>query len=156
MMNPSSGASIKSAMRYWGCAIQAGTQISGAFGVGSQSSLSIKELSQQFSPLAFACIPHLSTGSSLDWDTIINSLSNDAKRILHSATDNSQPSVRFDTSQKSVTLFMPGFEKAEIKLYQVCILVSDCPNVFLYSVRIWFCFIIQNHIILFYRISDSR
>ncbi|KAH7682687.1 arsenite-transporting ATPase protein [Dioscorea alata] len=118
VMNPSSGASIKSAMRYWGCAIQAGTQISGAFGVASQSSLSIKELSQQFSPLAFACIPYLSTGSSLDWDTIINSLSNDAKHILHSATDDSQPSVRFDTSQKLVTLFMPGFEKAEIKLYQ--------------------------------------
>ncbi|KAM0944286.1 putative HSP20-like chaperone, anion-transporting ATPase-like domain, arsA, HSP20-like protein [Dioscorea sansibarensis] len=118
VMNPSSGASIKSAMRYWGCAIQAGTQISGAFGVASQSSLSIKELSHQFSPLAFACIPNLSTGFSLDWDTIINSLSNDARHILHSATHDLQPSVRFDTSQKSVSLFMPGFEKSEIKLYQ--------------------------------------
>ncbi|KAJ0989114.1 hypothetical protein J5N97_007470 [Dioscorea zingiberensis] len=118
VMDPSSGVSIKSAMRFWGCAIQAGTQISGAFGVASQSSRSIKELTEQFSPLSLACMPHLSTGSSLDWDTIINSLSKDVKCILHSASHNLQPSVRFDTDQKSVTLFMPGFEKSEIKLYQ--------------------------------------
>jgi HSP20 family molecular chaperone IbpA len=28
-------------------------------------------------------------------------------------------SVKFDVESKSVTLFMPGFDKSEIKLYQV-------------------------------------
>lgn len=117
VMDPNRSASISSALRYWGCAIQAGTQITGALGFAPQSSM-VVEVADTFYPLTFAPVPYLSTDSSVDWDVTLNSLGEKTKDLLGATTTSLQSSVRFDPSQKSVTLFMPGFDKSEIKLYQ--------------------------------------
>ncbi|XP_008787920.2 uncharacterized protein At1g26090, chloroplastic [Phoenix dactylifera] len=117
VMDPSRSASVRSALRYWGCAIQVGTQITGALGFAPQSSM-VAEVADKFSPLSFAPVPYLSTDSSVDWDATLNSLGKKTKDLLGATNESLQSSVRFDPIQKSVTLFMPGFDKSEIKLYQ--------------------------------------
>ncbi|CAA6661244.1 unnamed protein product [Spirodela intermedia] len=119
VLDPSRPISISSALRYWGCAIQAGTQISGAFGFAPPlSPMSLTEVSEKISPLSFALVPYLSTESPVDWDSVLNTLSDEVKGILDSSQSGTQPLVRFDSAKRTVTLFMPGFDKSEIKLYQ--------------------------------------
>lgn len=122
-MDPKRSITITSALRYWGCAIQAGTQISGALGFAPQSSSISQEVAGKFTPLSVGTLPYLLIDSSLDWDAAISSLSQDTEDLLTTTHKCSHPSVTFDTSQKSVKLFMPGFDKSEIKLYQVCHLI---------------------------------
>lgn len=120
VIDPSRPMSISSALRYWGCAIQAGTQISGAFGFAPPlSPTSLADVSGKISPLAFALVPYLSTESPVDWDSVLSTLSDEVKAILDSSQSGTQPLVSFDSARRTVTLFMPGFDKSEIKLYQV-------------------------------------
>ncbi|OAY65365.1 Uncharacterized protein, chloroplastic [Ananas comosus] len=118
VMDPKRSITITSALRYWGCAIQAGTQISGALGFAPQSSSISQEVAGKFTPLSVGTLPYLLIDSSLDWDAAISSLSQETEDLLTTTHKCSHPSVTFDTSQKSVKLFMPGFDKSEIKLYQ--------------------------------------
>ncbi|XP_058180923.1 uncharacterized protein At1g26090, chloroplastic [Rhododendron vialii] len=124
VMDPNSPTSVNSALRFWGCAIQAGAEVSGAFGVASPNSSgeSIGTVKKNFSPLPCSLIPHLSVIPSPDWNEImLNETSAHAKELLSLNTRHNiavVPSVRFDPANKSVTLFMPGFDKSEIKLYQ--------------------------------------
>ncbi|OEL36695.1 Uncharacterized protein BAE44_0002292 [Dichanthelium oligosanthes] len=53
----------------------------------------------------------------LNWSRALSSLSQNTKEQLRN-TSMVYPSVTFDSVQKSVALFMPGFDKSEIKLYQ--------------------------------------
>lgn len=124
VMDPTSPASVQSALRYWGCTIQAGAQISGALAfissdLNAESTASLKE---KFSPLSLAFMPQFSTGSSVDWNTVLRDVSSRGPRDLLSLSKSltgSLPSpVKFDPGNKSVTLLMPGFGKSEIKLYQ--------------------------------------
>lgn len=125
VLDPDNPASINSALRYWGCTIQAGAQISGAFAIASPNldTESEEELKKIFSPLPFAFIPHISLGSPpLDWVAITrNTVGGNAQNILSAPASGSSSlmsSVTFDAARKLVTLFMPGFDKSEIKLYQ--------------------------------------
>ncbi|KAL5726065.1 hypothetical protein ACHQM5_009136 [Ranunculus cassubicifolius] len=115
VMNPNSPMSVKTALRYWGCAIQSGASVSGVFGFGVQSS---ETAENDFSPLPFAFMPYISTNSPIDWDGVV--LKEDVQDLLFAEANNNKlrPSVEFDDAKKSVTLFMPGFDKSEIKLYQ--------------------------------------
>uniref|UniRef100_A0A9I9D2V0 ArsA_ATPase domain-containing protein n=1 Tax=Cucumis melo TaxID=3656 RepID=A0A9I9D2V0_CUCME len=124
VMDPTSPASVQSALRYWGCTIQAGAQICGALAFTSshfnaEASASLKE---KFSPLSLAFIPQFSIGSSVDWNTVLRDASSKGPRDLLSSskslTSSLIPPVKFDPGNKSVTLLMPGFGKSEIKLYQ--------------------------------------
>nr|XP_043607629.1 uncharacterized protein At1g26090, chloroplastic [Erigeron canadensis] len=116
--------SLNSALRYWGCAIQAGAFVSGAFGVThsgcDQEHLEIAETT--FSPLPFASYPSISFSNPLNWDNIMqNGHSSNARDLLsalRSGSSGHMQSVTFDPANKSVTLLMPGFDKSEIKLYQ--------------------------------------
>jgi len=125
-MDPNSPTSINSALRYWGCTIQAGAQISGALGITSQQeNLEILERAKkEFSPLPSAFISRLLMNNPIDWSRVLLDTDNeDARHLLNSLTSQVvvMPSpVRFDIKRRSVTLFMPGFDKSEIKLYQVC------------------------------------
>ncbi|KAK6931447.1 ArsA, HSP20-like domain [Dillenia turbinata] len=120
VMDLNSEISVKSALRYCGCAIQAGAQVSGALGVAYQhsSAESVKEIQRNFSPIPFASIPHL--GLPPDWDAMLNTLSEDTRNLLSPPTHGSSclSPVQFDLARKSITLFMPGFDKSEIKLFQ--------------------------------------
>lgn len=123
MMHPDSPISVNSALRYWGCTIQAGAQVSGAFGIASPhlNVESMETVKKIFSPLPFAFIPQFQVRFPLDWNEILlNTVSKDAKNLLSVPASHSSnmSSVKFDSAKKSVTLLMPGFDKSEIKLYQ--------------------------------------
>ncbi|KAL6577706.1 hypothetical protein OROMI_010034 [Orobanche minor] len=123
IMDPINPMSLKSALRFWGCAVQAGSQISGAFGLTTPDApmaLASKTVEINFSPLPSASIPYLKLSDHPCWNEIMGSdNSKDARDLLSETNDTRVPSsVRFDSSNKSVKLFMPGFDKSEIKLYQ--------------------------------------
>lgn len=123
-MDPSRPTSLSSALRYWGCAIQAGTEISGAFAFSNaeSSSLSaVEDAKKKMSPLPTAIIPNITptTDTPLDWNMILEAIAIDAKELLNMSSRNVQSLMQFDESKKTVTLFLPGFDKSEIKLYQV-------------------------------------
>lgn len=137
VMDPTSPASVQSALRYWGCTIQAGAQISGAFAFISShvDAESVSRLKENFSPLSLAFMPKFSIGSPVDWNTVLHDASSKGPRDLLSSSKSHISSllspVKFDPGNRSVTLFMPGFEKSEIKLYQArsfFLLVGYCPN----------------------------
>lgn len=117
--------SINSALCYWGCAVQAGALVSGAFGVTHSGcdQEHLETAKKTFSPLPFASYPSISFNNSLNWKDIMhNDNSNNARDILSVSKNGSiefMQSVTFDPMNKSVTLLMPGFDKSEIKLYQV-------------------------------------
>ncbi|TYK09076.1 ArsA_ATPase domain-containing protein [Cucumis melo var. makuwa] len=122
VMDPTSPASVQSALRYWGCTIQAGAQICGALAFTSshfnaEASASLKE---KFSPLSLAFIPQFSIGSSVDWNTVLRDASSKGPRDLLSSskslTSSLIPPVKFDPGNKSVTLLMPGFGKGGSEL----------------------------------------
>ncbi|ESQ34245.1 hypothetical protein EUTSA_v10007585mg [Eutrema salsugineum] len=125
VMDPNNPMSVKSALRYWGCTIQAGSHASAAFAISSSSNLpteSHKTTKEEFVPLPFASALVPFTRNGLDWDKILLDQENSSVRELLSGIlsqgGSLKPPVMFDTAKKSVTLFMPGFEKSEIKLYQ--------------------------------------
>lgn len=120
VMNQDSQLSVMSALRYWGCAIQAGAQVSGAFAFASPN-LELADRAKIFSPLPFASIPHLSMSAHPDWnEVLLNAQSQDARRLLNLTSKQTSilPPVSFDPGNKSITLLMPGFDKSEIKLFQ--------------------------------------
>lgn len=119
IMDPKKSISVSSALRYWGCTTQAGGQICGAFGYSEDASEMHQEVAQKFLSLSFSLLPFLSNDSSADWSRVLSSLSQNTKEQLrNNMSIQVYPSVSFDSVQKSVTLFMPGFDKSEIKLYQ--------------------------------------
>lgn len=118
IMDPKRSISVSSALRYWGCTTQAGAQICGAFGYTEDPSEIHQEVAQKFLPLPFSFLPFFSNDSCADWSRALSSLSQNTKEQLMN-TSTEYPSVSFDAVQKLVTLFMPGFDKSEIKLYQV-------------------------------------
>ncbi|KAI3502647.1 hypothetical protein L1887_30848 [Cichorium endivia] len=116
--------SLNAALRYWGCAVQAGALVSGAFGVTNSSSGEecLETAKKTFLPLPFASYPSVSFNAPLNWEGILgNGESNDARSVLgesESCSSGHLQPVTFDPVNKSVTLLMPGFDKSEIKLYQ--------------------------------------
>uniref|UniRef100_A0A0A9GJR0 ArsA HSP20-like domain-containing protein n=1 Tax=Arundo donax TaxID=35708 RepID=A0A0A9GJR0_ARUDO len=117
-MDPRRSISVSSALRYWGCTTQAGGQICGAFGYTEDPSEMHQEVAQKFLPLSFSFLPFLSNDSSADWGRTLSSLSQSTQDQLRNTSTRVYTSVSFDSDRKSVTLFMPGFDKSEIKLYQ--------------------------------------
>jgi len=70
---------------------------------------------------------------------MLNAATQDAKTLfsLPACHINSMaPPVKLDTAKKSITLFMPGFDKSEIKLYQVCPIPSIFPNMFIIFLKL--------------------
>ncbi|XP_027359967.1 uncharacterized protein At1g26090, chloroplastic isoform X2 [Abrus precatorius] len=124
VMDPNNPTSVNSALRYWGCTIQAGAQVSGAFGITSQQQNleSLERAKKDLTPLPSAFISSLSMNKTIDWSRILLDTINEGARHLltlqSSQCSDMTSSVKFDIKGKSVTLFMPGFDKSEIKLYQ--------------------------------------
>lgn len=126
MVDRNSPVSMASSLRYWGCIIQAGAQVSGAFALARpNSSGEVGATIEDFSPLPSAFVPHISDGAHLDWDKIMQDSHSESARNLLTVTAHEAriPAVIFDPTNKIVTLLMPGFDKSEIKLYQVSSMV---------------------------------
>ena len=136
IMDPRRSISVSSALRYWGCTTQAGGQICGAFGYTEDPSEMHQEVAQKFMPLSFSLLPFLSNDSSADWSRALSLLSQNTKEQLRNTSIHVYPSVSFDSVQKSVTLFMPGFDKSEIKLYQVRPLIYLSITSVVYTTKI--------------------
>ena len=102
------------------------------------SDVELEEIVKNFSPLPFALCPHVPMGSLPDWNAIISSNpSEDARNLLSapaSSSSNVMEPVKFDPTKKSVSLLMPGFDKSEIKLYQVSLYLSMFSPIKLYKV----------------------
>ncbi|XP_057872614.1 uncharacterized protein At1g26090, chloroplastic [Cryptomeria japonica] len=122
VMDPSNCMSVKAALRYWGCAIQAGAHVAGAFYPASALNEASNKASieEKFCPLATAGVPLLSMDSAINWDIAMNNMDEDAKKLLtiNNISSRSISPVTFDQNKKMLTLFMPGFDKSEIKLSQ--------------------------------------
>ncbi|XP_040998016.1 uncharacterized protein At1g26090, chloroplastic isoform X1 [Juglans microcarpa x Juglans regia] len=123
VMHPNSPISVNSALRYWGCTVQAGAQVSGAFGIDSPNLNEelVEQVKRTFSPLPFAFTPQFQVDSPLDWNEVmLKTVCKDARNLLSLPPSHTSDmsSVKFDPAKKSVTLLMPGFDKSEIKLYQ--------------------------------------
>lgn len=138
VMDPHNPASVDSAARYWGRTIQSGGLISGAFSISSpdHSEDSTKRVKEKLSPMPFASIPFLPLSSPPDWKSVMmDSASSQARELLSSPSSscsNLMAPVKFDSAKKLVTLLMPGFDKSEIKLYQVHSNPSSCGRRIVY------------------------
>lgn len=124
VMDPANRASVESALRYWGRTLQAGAKVSGAFASASHMDTELlNRAKNKFLPLPFASVPEISVDSDLNWnDIMLDPLAEEARNTLSSSSGHNKsnmPSVNFDMVQKTVSLLMPGFDKSEIKLYQV-------------------------------------
>lgn len=156
VMDPCNPASVDSAVRYWGRTIQSGGLISGAFGISSPNlnEDSIKKVKEKLSPMPFASIPHLPFSSPLDWNSVmLDSASRQAQELLSlptSSHSNLMSPVKFNSTKKLVTLLMPGFDKSEIKLYQVHSNPLSCRRLVVLSTNLFhlqFVHTIYNHVV---------
>ncbi|XP_071703416.1 ATPase GET3D, chloroplastic isoform X2 [Rutidosis leptorrhynchoides] len=121
VMDLNNPMSINTALRFWGSAVQAGALLSGAFGVTHSDcdEERLETAKKTFLPLPFASYPSISFSHPLNWNDIMhNDQCNDARGILGASKSGDIQSVTFDPANRSVTLYMPGFDKSEIKLYQ--------------------------------------
>ncbi|XP_024378263.1 ATPase GET3D, chloroplastic isoform X1 [Physcomitrium patens] len=121
--NPKNVIAVDTALRYWGCATQAGVHVAGAL-----YSLSSPEATppdagfvEKFVPLRVAGLPSISFDSPPNWDEALGRLSKEAKSVMSgtSQAGTIPAPVTFDQAARTVTLFLPGFQKSDIKLSQL-------------------------------------
>jgi len=116
---------VNTALRYWGCATQAGIHVAGALYPFSSPEASPPDaaFASKFVPLSVAGLPYLTFSSPPNWEEALGRLSKEAKGVMSgTSVDGSIPApVTFDQAARTVTLFLPGFQKADIKLSQVLI-----------------------------------
>jgi HSP20 family molecular chaperone IbpA len=120
--NPCSQIAVDTALRYWGCAAQAGVYVAGALypKLATDTAPLASAIEEGFSPLRISGIPFLSFESPPDWDEVIRRMSQQTKDVLdgRSQAKPIPPPVTFDQSARTVTLFLPGFNKSDVKLSQ--------------------------------------
>jgi arsenite-transporting ATPase len=128
--NPCSQIAVDTALRYWGCAAQAGVYVAGALypKLATDTAPLALTIEEGFSPLRISGIPFLSFESPPDWDEVIRRMSQQTKDVLdgRSQAKPIPPPVTFDQSARTITLFLPGFNKSDVKLSQVCVCVCVC------------------------------
>ncbi|KAG0587022.1 hypothetical protein KC19_2G134900 [Ceratodon purpureus] len=121
--NPSNSISVDTALRYWGCATQAGVHVAGALYPFSSTEATPPDadFGKKFVPLPVAGLPYVSFASPPNWDEVVGRLSKEAKGIMSGTSQGgSIPApVTFDQAARTVTLFLPGFQKSDIKLSQL-------------------------------------
>jgi anion-transporting ArsA/GET3 family ATPase len=91
----------------WGSAQQIGLTVGGAILVaGAENS----NLSEEFAPLPVSIVPDVSNG---EWQPLIDALPNFVEQALQA----NQP-IEIDVHNRQVRLFLPGFDKKQVKLTQ--------------------------------------
>jgi arsenite-transporting ATPase len=95
-------------IRYlWGSAQQVGLTVGGVLLVSSEANLN---LSEEFTPLPISIITDSSTS---DWQPLIDSLPNFEAQAVQAPKP-----IEIDTHNRQVRLFLPGFDKKQVKLTQ--------------------------------------
>jgi anion-transporting ArsA/GET3 family ATPase len=92
---------------FWGSAQQVGLTVGGVILVSSDKSVN---LSAEFAPLPISVVPAISAG---DWQPLVEALPN----FVEQATIAPKP-IEIDTNARQVRLFLPGFDKKQVKLTQ--------------------------------------
>ncbi|KAL2347338.1 hypothetical protein Fmac_001338 [Flemingia macrophylla] len=121
VMNPNKPTSVNSALRYWGCTIQAGAQVSGAFGITSQQENleSLERAKKEFSPLPFAFISSLSMNSCIDWSSrVLLDTNIEGTLTTYKVNISEESSHAYATVQYLVKGFMKDLPKSGLYLYQ--------------------------------------
>jgi arsenite-transporting ATPase len=91
----------------WGSAQQIGLTVGGAILVADGENTN---LSQEFAPLPVSIVPDVSQG---EWQPLIDALPNFVEQALQA----NQP-IEIDVHNRQVRLFLPGFDKKQVKLTQ--------------------------------------
>lgn len=108
-------STIDVALRLWGGALQAGAYVGGLLLVPGTS----EEPGTAFSPLKVAKLPVIDAGGDIDWKKIVESFKLDGGAIVDDdQADSRLAAVRISQNDGTVALFLPGFEKTEVKLSQ--------------------------------------
>lgn len=99
---------VASARYLWGSAQQVGLTVGGVIQISSQTNIN---LSEEFTPLPVSIVPELVTGS--DWQPLVDALPNFVQQAVQAPTP-----IIIDTHNRQVRLFLPGFDKNQVKLTQ--------------------------------------
>ncbi len=91
----------------WGSAQQVGLTVGGVLQVSGDTNANLKE---EFSPLNVSVIPDTPIG---DWQQLIDALPN----FVEQAVQAPKP-IEIDVHNRQVRLFLPGFDKKQVKLTQ--------------------------------------
>jgi anion-transporting ArsA/GET3 family ATPase len=98
---------VKSARYLWGSAQQVGLTTGGVIVISDDTSLN---MSQEFTPLPVTVVPEYTPE---DWQALMSSLPNFAAQALQAPKP-----IEIDLNAKQVRLFLPGFDKKQVKLTQ--------------------------------------
>ncbi|WP_427158958.1 ArsA family ATPase [Aliinostoc sp. HNIBRCY26] len=95
-------------IRYlWGGAQQVGLTVGGVIQISSQPNTN---LSAEFTPLSVNVVPDLESGN---WQPLIDAMPNFVEQALQAPTP-----ITIDVHNLQVRLFLPGFDKKQVKLTQ--------------------------------------
>ncbi|BAZ29509.1 anion-transporting ATPase [Cylindrospermum sp. NIES-4074] len=98
---------VANARYLWGSAQQVGLTVGGVILVSSDGNVN---LSADFTPLSVSVVPEAPTG---DWQPLIDALPN----FVEQAVQAPKP-IEIDIHNRQVRLFLPGFDKTQVKLTQ--------------------------------------
>ncbi|MEM7725893.1 MAG: ArsA family ATPase [Cyanobacteria bacterium P01_A01_bin.45] len=98
---------VSAARFLWGSAQQIGLTVGGVINISDEPSLN---LTQDFSPLPVTSIPELKDNN---WDVLVNAMPD----LVQQALTAPKP-IEVDISNSQVRLFLPGFDKKDVKLSQ--------------------------------------
>ena len=98
---------VATARYLWGSSQQVGLTIGGVIFVSADTTV---KLSAEFTPLPVSVVPHVSAGN---WQPLMDALPN----FVEQAVQAPKP-IEIDIETRQVRLFLPGFDKKEVKLTQ--------------------------------------
>ncbi|OUL27942.1 arsenic-transporting ATPase [Nostoc sp. RF31YmG] len=98
---------VASTRYLWGSAQQIGITVGGVILVSSQSN---HNLAEEFTPLPINVVPDAPSG---EWQSLIDALPNFAQQALQAPKP-----IEIDIHNRQVRLFLPGFDKKQVKLTQ--------------------------------------
>lgn len=98
---------VASSRYLWGSAQQIGLTVGGVILVSPEPNVN---LSEEFTPLSVSVVPDTSTG---EWQPLIDALPNFAEQALQAPKP-----IEIDIHNRQVRLFLPGFDKKQVKLTQ--------------------------------------
>jgi anion-transporting ArsA/GET3 family ATPase len=99
---------VAAAKHLWGGSQQIGLSVAGV--IGNRVTDGMEGLQAEFAPLETISLPTM-TGN--DWQPLIEAMPN-----LRDRASNAPPSLAIDANNRQVTVFLPGFDKKDVKLSQ--------------------------------------
>ncbi|MEC4813745.1 MAG: ArsA family ATPase [Scytonema sp. PMC 1069.18] len=92
---------------FWGSAQQVGLTVGGVILLSSDKTIN---LSEEFAPLPVSIVPEINAG---DWQPLVEALPNFVEQAIMAPKP-----IEIDSNARQVRLFLPGFDKKQVKLTQ--------------------------------------